>query len=77
MQVLTRIVVKVTPFCPTADIDECKDDSYCSLGRCVNTAGSFRCFCPPGFDTTPDGKQCSGERTLCGLQHAFAKDTVT
>ncbi|KAH7962524.1 hypothetical protein HPB52_016683 [Rhipicephalus sanguineus] len=59
--------------CPRngTDIDECKDYGYCSLGSCINTEGSFRCFCPRGFDTTPDGKECSDrdeckESGMCG-----------
>ena len=36
--------------CFVLDIDECKKfDNYCKNGRCVNTAGGSKCFCPDGF----------------------------
>jgi len=32
------------------DIDECKKfDNYCKNGRCENTAGGSKCYCPNGY----------------------------
>ena len=43
------------------DVDECAMHSTndCSANAdCINTVGSFYCFCKPGF--TGDGNTCSG-----------------
>ena len=45
----------------TLDVDECAMASTndCNANaECVNTVGSFRCNCKPGF--TGDGKDCTG-----------------
>jgi hypothetical protein len=39
------------------DTDECSDYGLCS-GKCLNTMGSFRCLCEPGYQQH-DG-QCIG-----------------
>lgn len=31
------------------------------MHACVNTPGSYRCACPSGYRTLPDGKSCEGE----------------
>lgn len=41
------------------DIDECLS-APCQNGRCINTPGSFRCECNPGFNLGPDGRSCLG-----------------
>nr|XP_020478341.1 latent-transforming growth factor beta-binding protein 4 [Monopterus albus] len=41
------------------DIDECASVRACDAQRvCVNTIGSFRCDCPPGYRTSGLGRQC-------------------
>lgn len=50
----------------SSDVNEC--ELYGQEGRprlcmhaCVNTPGSYRCTCPSGYRTLPDGKSCEGE----------------
>lgn len=31
-----------------SDIDECSEDVFCN-GKCLNTMGSYRCLCDPGY----------------------------
>lgn len=45
------------------DVDECAE-GFCRSGRCTNLPGSFNCECPPGFDITSDGKDCT-DRNEC------------
>ncbi|XP_063521276.1 fibrillin-2 isoform X4 [Pongo pygmaeus] len=41
------------------DIDECKVmPNLCTNGQCVNTMGSFRCFCKVGYTTDISGTSC-------------------
>ncbi|XP_030599886.1 latent-transforming growth factor beta-binding protein 4 isoform X2 [Archocentrus centrarchus] len=41
------------------DIDECASSRACEAERvCVNTVGSFRCDCLPGYQTSGLGRQC-------------------
>uniref|UniRef100_A0A8C0UNZ1 Fibrillin 1 n=1 Tax=Cyanistes caeruleus TaxID=156563 RepID=A0A8C0UNZ1_CYACU len=45
-------------FC--TDIDECKVlPNLCRNGQCINTMGSFRCFCKAGYTTDITGTSCS------------------
>ncbi|KAK3523688.1 hypothetical protein QTP70_008612 [Hemibagrus guttatus] len=53
---------RLKPYC--LDIDECsrKNETVCSQ-ICINTPGSYRCDCEPGFYLEDDGKTCSkGQR---------------
>ncbi|KAM4696435.1 epidermal growth factor-like protein 8 isoform 2-T3 [Rhinophrynus dorsalis] len=43
------------------DIDECRRPSHPCPQLCVNTRGSFRCECHPGFTLGDDGKSCTEE----------------
>ena len=46
---------------PFTDINECDQSGLCLNGRCVNTEGSFRCICTPGYEISSDGRYCTGE----------------
>ncbi|KAK6054644.1 EGF-like domain protein, partial [Cooperia oncophora] len=57
------------------DIDECKvqHGGGCQH-ECVNTYGSYRCRCRPGFTLADDGRSCDERLTGCqiangGCQH--------
>ncbi|XP_063036507.1 fibrillin-2 isoform X2 [Melospiza melodia melodia] len=42
------------------DIDECKVlPNLCKNGQCINTMGSFRCFCKAGYTTDITGTSCN------------------
>ena len=42
--------------------DECsKPDNGGCEQRCVNTLGSFKCACDPGYELAPDKKSCEGK----------------
>ncbi|NXQ28620.1 FBN2 protein, partial [Alaudala cheleensis] len=42
------------------DIDECKVlPNLCRNGQCINTMGSFRCFCKAGYTTDITGTSCN------------------
>ena len=49
------------------DIDECLTSSPCDdNAACLNTDGSYDCFCAPGFEG--DGQICTGNlRKYCSL----------
>jgi len=44
------------------DVNECIIfEDVCKNGRCVNTDGSFRCVCLPGYTLDNTGTQCVGQ----------------
>ena len=47
--------------CVVVDIDECTENGkICLNGECINTPGSHRCECNPGYQLSPDGAFCLG-----------------
>lgn len=50
------------------DINECGLRSRPCSHRCMNTVGSFRCFCDPGYKLHSDGTSCIKEPDCSGLR---------
>lgn len=70
--------------CFLADTDECVDESLCVGGQCVNTDGSYVCFCTHPMVLDPSSNHCvffpevlgkSGNQHA-GLQTSAAKLAV-
>lgn len=51
--------------CP-ADVDECLTGQALCVHQCLNTRGSFKCTCNPGYELGADGKQCYREYQRLG-----------
>ena len=48
-----------------SDVDECREiPGVCSEGRCLNTLGSFNCYCPKGFKHDIRTGTCIGTSTI-------------
>ncbi|KAM6986877.1 bone morphogenetic protein 1-like isoform 2-T2 [Aplochiton taeniatus] len=46
------------------EVDECSQpDNWHCAQRCLNTLGSYRCACDPGFELAPDKRSCEA---ACG-----------
>lgn len=61
------------------DINECLDESVCVGGQCLNTEGSYICFCTHPMVLDPNSNQCvvvpevAGENIL--LFFCFIKES--
>ncbi|MBN3293694.1 TLL2 protein, partial [Polypterus senegalus] len=57
------------------EVDECSrpDNGGCEQ-RCVNTLGSYKCACDPGFDLAPDKRSCEA---ACGGFLTKLNGTIT
>lgn len=66
------------PFpCVWADQDECQNEVYCINGECLNTEGSYHCFCSLPLVLDATGNRCVNFSSRAGepdppLQHTFA-----
>ena len=47
-----------------ADVDECERGLSMCNGTCINTIGSYNCFCPVGFAYNSATDTCWGKYTL-------------
>ncbi|XP_032088742.1 epidermal growth factor-like protein 7 isoform X2 [Thamnophis elegans] len=44
--------------CCQTDVDECATGKHGCSQLCINTAGSYRCTCHPGYELQADGQTC-------------------
>ena len=51
------------PIC--ADFNECEDGSHRCEHDCMNTVGSYTCFCSDSHTNADDGINCLGESFVC------------
>lgn len=58
------------PALPCAEMDECSrpNNGGCEQ-RCVNTLGSYKCACDPGYELASDKRRCEGECPLRAPQN--------
>lgn len=49
------------------DYDECGFGNACEDGECVNTAGSFNCFCSPPLVLDSTRQRCIGFNATEGV----------
>ena len=61
------IYTKHTP----ADRDECYLNTDGCQQECLNTAGSYVCFCRTGYELTSNGYLCNGTGCLSYVQHIY------
>ena len=59
------------------DIDECKiAKGICGAGKCINTPGSFRCQCEPGYRNSMMMEMCMGKSHLSLILKLITKYSV-
>ncbi|XP_051787505.1 fibulin-7 [Erpetoichthys calabaricus] len=63
------------------DVDECELYQSGRLSRicmyaCVNTPGSYRCTCPPGYNLGPGYRFCKDVDECAGRQHNCSQDEL-
>ncbi|XP_070987047.1 latent-transforming growth factor beta-binding protein 4-like [Oncorhynchus clarkii lewisi] len=57
-----------------ADVDECQSPDTCGAARlCVNTDGSYRCDCQPGYRTAGLGRQCRDVNECLEGEYCFPR----
>lgn len=55
-----------------SEMDECSkpDNGRCEQ-RCVNTLGSYKCACDPGYELAADKRSCEGKYREKSYQHCW------
>uniref|UniRef100_A0A673Y713 Latent-transforming growth factor beta-binding protein 1 n=1 Tax=Salmo trutta TaxID=8032 RepID=A0A673Y713_SALTR len=62
------------PPLPSSDVDDCQSPDTCGATRlCVNTDGSYRCDCQPGYRTAGLGRQCRDVNECLEGEYCFPK----
>ncbi|XP_046415905.1 fibrillin-2-like isoform X1 [Neodiprion fabricii] len=60
------------------DLNECLFmPDACVGGDCINTDGSFRCECPPGYVLDASGKKCIDDNECLNVQNICGNGTCT
>lgn len=59
---------------PSADLNECLNQTICGHGRCVNTEGSYKCNCFQGYRTTLDNA-CQGNCLSKGQRDPYQSNS--
>ena len=59
------------PPLPPPDINECEDDSVCVDGECLNTDGTYMCFCTHPMVLDPQGNHCIFPPDVAGRTHTL------
>lgn len=66
----------------SVDVNECLDESVCDGGECLNTDGSFNCFCRPPMVLSPKSNRCvvlpqlAGESSVFSLKSLYFKTVL-
>lgn len=61
-----------------ADQDECQNEVYCINGECLNTVGSYHCFCSLPLVLDATGNRCVNFSGRAGkLWHALDHPTCS
>lgn len=59
-------------------MDECSrpDNGHCQQ-RCLNTLGSYRCACDPGYELAADRRSCESEwGTIAVISHTGTAEGI-
>ena len=48
-------------FCLPIDVNECSRNGHGCEQNCINTLGSYQCYCNEGFLLTTDNMTCTGK----------------
>lgn len=53
----------------SVEVDECKDNNGGCEHKCLNTIGSYKCYCNPGYELHSNGKNCEGILIIQACSH--------
>lgn len=63
--------------CVWADQDECQNEVYCINGECLNTDGSYHCFCSLPLVLDATGNRCVNLSSRAGEPQPLLQHTST